>query len=520
MNTKKRFFAITVVLAFLNATPVKTNAQVFTGFSARIDWHITPNPNGPIYPLYRDEMMRGLRTGTAVGRYVPLPNQSVVHPQDITLTPYNLAGFQPEAGLVIRSQTKFRLWDVLYEFSSSDTTTEKPLGTLGFSGNFSTNNYSITRIGWDFGPDGTLNTSDDIFYTSGSGSIPVNALDYRGVSKWFEERTTANVGDVDRYVAGKQPYTISARYTVVGLDSVQSTIRVQPITVTPAQPVQPTSLMVILGASPSTIANGASFLLSYSVSPSPSATTITILPDVGVVGEASGTRTLTPKVTTRYTITASGPGVITGTTSIDVVVIQPTPPPPPPKFAFVVSASVPTGNILPGKLLTLSGTVANNETGSYVGTLTNVWRYSVNGGQWVTLASGGTLTNLVAGESKTVLPFVWEAGKADPGTAYRFQLLVQAADGEHVSEETLRVVPPLPPITLRIRNDGSRPGERTTVIISGPAGTYEVRQSDNLLAPWESRVLITTMTKNEQDSPVLTILPTRGNAFFSVKRTN
>ena len=133
-----------------------------------IYWHTTTNPNGPNYPTGRTNMIIGLSTGTTVGsgssRFRPLLGGSVIHAGDLTITTYNLGGFQIEAGLVIRSQTKFRLADTSYQLSSSDISTGKTLGELGFSGNFAANNYSITRIGTDW-VDGIKGNGNDIEYT-------------------------------------------------------------------------------------------------------------------------------------------------------------------------------------------------------------------------------------------------------------------------------------------------------------------------------------------------------------------
>jgi len=77
-----------------------------------------------------------------------------------------------------------------------------------------------------------------------------------------------------------------------------------------------------LAVSPSTIEFGESVTLGWSTS---NATSLSIDNGVGVVG-SSGTRDLTPQVTTTYTMTATGPGG-TRTASVDVTVTVPPPPP-------------------------------------------------------------------------------------------------------------------------------------------------------------------------------------------------
>jgi len=322
--------------------------QSLGGFSAKIVWHVTPNPSGSIYPLYRENMMKGLELGTAFGTgasaFIPLTDGAVILPKDITITPYNLGGFQIEAGLVVRSSTKFHLADIPYRLESSDISVKKPLGELGFSGNFSTNNYSITRIGTDYGLDARPGTLDDISYTSGAGTIPENALVYRGIGNWFIEGSPANTGDVERYIAEKQPYTITAEYSIPGLGTIRSSIKVQSVTA----PLRPT---ISFTTSAGTILTGSSATLSWNVQ---NDTTSVTLSGTGSVA-STGSLVVTPNQTTTYTLVAVGPG---GTTQQDVQVVVAQPPLKP-----VITFSSNVGSVLQGESVMLTWNV-QNETSS------------------------------------------------------------------------------------------------------------------------------------------------------------
>ncbi|MDO8620213.1 MAG: hypothetical protein Q7R64_02590, partial [bacterium] len=181
--------------------------------TGKVIWFIKPPDTSTNYLASRPLMMEGLKTERQVGTgdtaFIPLPDGSTIRPSDITVTPYNNGGRYPSPGFVYRVtnplQDSFPLGGVAYVYESSDTSSAKPLGELGFSGNFQTNNLSVTRIGVDAGLDDVLGNLDDIIYTSGPPTLRLHALIYRGVANWFEEKLPANTGDVERYLAGKQP---------------------------------------------------------------------------------------------------------------------------------------------------------------------------------------------------------------------------------------------------------------------------------------------------------------------------
>lgn len=196
----------------------------------------------------------------------------------------------------------------------------------------------------------------------------------------------------------------------------------------------------------------------------------------------------------------------------------PSPPPPPPvagKFIISPSTSVkPTGDVVPGTPLELAGSVWNSGNGSYIGVITNIWQYSANGGPWTPLASAGTLTNLVSGESKSVVTSKWDAGSPNAAITYRLRLLSLASDGDHASDETVRVIAPLPPISMRI----AKVGTETSIVVSGPAGIYELRKTENVSLPWDRWSIVTTSPKSAADESLIKFGSTLGMGVFKVAR--
>lgn len=508
-----------------DATARQTLARksITTGFSGRIDWHMTPNPNGALYaPAYRDNMMTGLRSGnratigTGPTMYTPLPDGAVVTSREITITPYNLDGFQPEAGLYLTSPTKFSLSEISFEFESiADRSTGKPLGELGLRGSFATNNYSITREGWDWGPDNLPNTADDRFFTSGSGTIRVNGLRYRGISNWFEERTLADTQQklVDTYIASKQPYTIRATYTVANQGTVTSTLRVVPVTSPPPAPaftIVPRITLVPSGSiAPGTqlrvtiddvnngsgnyvgsVTNvvqvrrsfaGSNVVISDWADWSAPGTSVTAnlatgetKPVLSYVWNADGADGILYEL--RAVESDASGQHISGTVSVQVVSAQPSP------AAFKLAVSLtPTGTVVTGGALQLIATVSNVGGSAYFGTVTFRAQSSTDGGtNWTTWAEAGqgVVTGLGVGETKTAFSFPWKADGVDNKT-YQFRVVGVTSDNQSLesgSTPTVVVVPGATPIVLGIAK-----GSSVNVSFVAPSsGTYDLEKSEDL----------------------------------------
>ncbi len=197
------------------------------------------------------------------------------------------------------------------------------------------------------------------------------------------------------------------------------------------------------------------------------------------------------------------------TNSLSAIVVVKAPPPKPPQI-LVTASLVPTTNILPKTLLMLTGTISNYGD-NFVGVLTNVWQLKLNNGKWENWAPAGTITNLSSGELKVATIHTWKAGNAD-GTVYHFRLVSNSMDGEHSSEELVRMVSHPPPVVLKIvKTDKSG---QATVTLSGPSGTYEIRSSPDINAQWSNWILAFRATKDGGDISPITLGRGFENSFL------
>lgn len=294
------------VRALLRASETKGVRKSTARFTAKTVRFLKPIDTSTNYPPFRTNMMEGLKTerqvGTGETAFIPLPDGSTIRPADITVTPYNNGGRYPSVGFVSRISNpavdSFSLGGVSYIHESSDVSTGKLLGELGFSGNFSTNNLSITRIGVDAGLDGILGTLDDIIYTSGPPTLRLHALFYRGVANWFEERSPANTGDVERYLATqKQPYFIRTTYVVANLGSATGMLHVQ----TAQQPAPPAPVITSFTATRTALMRGESASLIVHAT----GATKVVISGYGDAG-AHSTNAVSPTATTSYVAVAVG----------------------------------------------------------------------------------------------------------------------------------------------------------------------------------------------------------------------
>lgn len=79
------------------------------------------------------------------------------------------------------SDWQFQLADLAWKLESDDET-----GYFDQEGNFAGANYSATRVGIDWGPDGIRGGGDDVILNGGeAGTMPVNELVYVGVGDGF-----------------------------------------------------------------------------------------------------------------------------------------------------------------------------------------------------------------------------------------------------------------------------------------------------------------------------------------------
>lgn len=100
-------------------------------------------------------------------------------------------------GLHIRANGdfEFSLSELEWSLDSNDDT-----NYFDQSGSFADGDYSLTRVGIDYGADGLRGTDDDIRITSGPGTTPVNELMYVGVGDGFfssEPEAADDQADID-----------------------------------------------------------------------------------------------------------------------------------------------------------------------------------------------------------------------------------------------------------------------------------------------------------------------------------
>lgn len=110
---------------------------------------------------------------------------------------------------------QFCLEDLEFEISSTDG------NVLGFAGDFVGFGYASTRHGIDWGPDRIRGTADDIRYTSGNGTTPVDELVYVGVGNayWPQPATGQSEEDAihDAIVwMRSQGVQVTGEYSITG----------------------------------------------------------------------------------------------------------------------------------------------------------------------------------------------------------------------------------------------------------------------------------------------------------------
>lgn len=142
-------------------------------------------------------------------------------------------------GLHIVADAQFRLSNLVFNLDSTDSG-----NTLDFAGTFAASSYSATRVGIDY-VDGIKGNGNDIVYTSGTGTAPINELIYVGVGNaedaTFEPGATNQdkVDSVLAYINSEAPFEfdINMTYTLkndagatlgVGTSSVQVVSSVVP----------------------------------------------------------------------------------------------------------------------------------------------------------------------------------------------------------------------------------------------------------------------------------------------------
>jgi hypothetical protein len=125
--------------------------------------------------------------------------------------------------------SQFTLEDLTFAIHSSE-----PGDSLVYVGNFIGLGYSATRFGVNWGADRAIGGGDDIVYTSGNGTTPVDELVYVGVGNawWpspppFPEQ--AAMDDAAGWILDNSPL-ITGSYSILGYTGSDSVAVPEPTT--------------------------------------------------------------------------------------------------------------------------------------------------------------------------------------------------------------------------------------------------------------------------------------------------
>lgn len=174
-------------------------------------------PESPNWTNYVVNALAGIQQNQDVGSRLLTPAayervSGYIPPSEIVYTPFNswrgvadpnplAPGFTGEFGnrvhfglhVVGTADWTFALSDIEWTLDSDDST-----NYFDQAGNFVGVNYSATRVGIDYGPDGVKGGVDDTILNAGQpGTTPVNELLYVGVGDGFFSSEPAAISDQD-----------------------------------------------------------------------------------------------------------------------------------------------------------------------------------------------------------------------------------------------------------------------------------------------------------------------------------
>ncbi len=528
-----------------------------------------PNPSSSSYPPAVANALAGIEAGTrtSVGsgnsEFRPIADGELLQTWEFTLTsfPYFRGVTQPagssengnrlQVGTHKVSRTPFSLAQFMADQASSDGI--GGTNTLRFSASFANINYSPSRKGINYGPDGIKGTADDLVYTSGPGTALIHELIYSGFATAY---VAANLDEVDgangikAYVAQNRPFSVTDGYTFNGVRFQRSlsvfppsppppspTFNITPrISLTPSGNIGPgTPLQVstdVINTGPTayfgTITNSIQVRRSF-------ATTGIIISDWSR-WEPPGTSFTQNlgvnevKSALSYPWNADGADGIkyelravesdssgTQASSVVSVTVVPIPNQPgPPLFKLAVSVS-PTGTVLTGGALQLTATVSNVGGTAYFGTFTFRAESSIDGGKTWTAwpqAGVGVVTGLGVGETKTAFSFPWNADGVD-NKVYQFRIVGATSENQRLesgSTPTVTVVPGIAtgPLVLSIRR-----GNSVDVSATVPPGNYLFEASADLKT-WVGGERFSVPDRTETVTRTFPIVGTTG--FWRLRR--
>lgn len=498
------------------------SVQTLPGVSARTFAGLAPDINSGDRPSYRPNAMTGGEQNASVGvgsaAFTPLPETHVFNPSDIVT--WQNPRPRLEVGLVVIStQNPISLNRISYRITSSDVSSERPNGSIFFTGNLD-GTYATTRWGIPYGNDRIKSTADDPQrLMSGSASQSFTGeIVYIGFAIFYNTPTQADAEVVRRYIIEKN-LTIRFEYFLDNVLIAQRTIQFAPST------IPPTPSITSFAADRTVLTRGENTTLRWS-SVNASAGTIS---GIGAV-PATGITVITPTATTSYSLTVTG---ASGTATAPIITITVNPPiQPTANVSLLVQLAVgdrvlPRGSgdahaVLSGSDLKLAGEIRN--IGQTHMAFAGFWQYrivrkiTVNGiPQWqpiidiIRTDADGWIDWVGDGIAPTSVPLLPNAAHntgyawhpiAWNDSVYQFRLRIRTSDArDFVSENTAAV-------TISAGAGGTSVPQAVVKLIpvlSGAPGVYDFQRSTNLVT-WSTLQRIDT-----RNGVPLVVLPE--NAF-------
>jgi len=280
----------------------KKSVQTLQGVSARTFASLAPDLNSGDRALYRPNAMTGGEQNASVGvgssAFTPLPETHVFNPSDIVT--WQNPRPRLEVGLdVISTQNQISLNRLSYRITSSDVSSERPNGSIFFTGNLD-GTYTTTRLGIPYGNDRQKGTADDpqrLMSGSASQSF-VGEIVYIGFGIFYNTPTQADAEAVRRYIIEKN-LTIKFEYFLDNILIAQRVIRFAPQANPPAPSINSFT------ASAPQVVHGQNVSINWNVSPPG---TVVSVSNIGSNLEAVGGRTIALFQTTTFTLSATSAG--------------------------------------------------------------------------------------------------------------------------------------------------------------------------------------------------------------------
>jgi len=226
--------ALTVITTMLVASEsVKAQGVVITCY------------NG-ISPIVLDQtavnsIVNAMITGNpSAGDWTYVPNGSTVNLSQVLS--YSGNGNCLDYGVAITSTTPFTLSQIIWGESGTFGSTSVTLGAQGLT-------YDLFGVGINYGPDGIAGTADDITYTTGNASTPVNAVYLTGMVDTFDTGGHSSAATLQT-LSAISPIMETSTYSLNGMSASSFETYVVPVTTPPVvnHPVTSDGNLILTGS--------------------------------------------------------------------------------------------------------------------------------------------------------------------------------------------------------------------------------------------------------------------------------